>query len=102
MRRTRKTLDIPARHKGNVSVDSDGRVFLFGYREVNSVGIEFRFHFYQAELNPEDWARMRKRHRRPKRLRHICFSHGVWKGEGRGAGLWVSPSFQIQRAFPPN
>jgi hypothetical protein len=85
---------------GNVT-EEDGRVYLYGSEEVGPVQLESRFHFFKSELSPDAWERVRKRHKLSKKVRHTCYSHGVRKGEGRGVGPWVSPTFQIQWAYPP-
>lgn len=88
-------------HTDNVSVDDEGRLFLFGFEEIGPVAIESRFHFYEAELTEEEWARVRKRHKLGKKMRHSCYSHGVRLREGRGVGPWVSPALEIQWLYPP-
>jgi hypothetical protein len=97
-----RTRNFHDRHKGNVT-EEDGRVFLFGYREVGPIMIEDRFHFYEKELGPEAWERVRKRHRLPKKMRHTCRSYGVRRGEGRRyGGPWVSPMFDVGIIYAHN
>lgn len=86
---------------GNVH-EEDGRVFLYGCQEVGPVMIEARFHFFEQELEPEAWERVRKRHKLPKKMRHSCYSWGVRKGEGRKfGGPWSAPWIEIQLLYPP-
>ncbi|MEL7215485.1 MAG: hypothetical protein AAGJ96_06075 [Pseudomonadota bacterium] len=83
--------------------EDDGRVFLFGYKEVGPVELNSRLHFFEQELTPEAWERVRKRHKLPKRMRHSCYSWGVRKGEGRKfGGPWTSPSFNVGVIYPHN
>lgn len=65
-----KQPNFRTRYKGNVTADDEGCVFLFGYDEAGPVLIESRFHFFEAELTEEDWARVRKRHQLSKKMRH--------------------------------
>ena len=101
MPRFYKKPNFRKRFSGKVTADDDGRVFLFGSEEVGPVALCSRFHFFEKELSPEDWLRVRKRHKLPKKVRHSCYSHGVRLREGRGVGPWVSPAIEIQWAFPP-
>ena len=57
--------------------EDDGRVVLFGYKELGPVMIEDRFHFYKKVLGPEAWERVRKRRKLPKKMRHSCRSYGA-------------------------
>ena len=40
-------------HMGNVTVDDEGRVFLFGTEDVGPVALAEHFHFYQAETGED-------------------------------------------------
>lgn len=75
------------RYTGKVTVDDEGRVFLFGTEEVNGVVLGYRFHFFEAETGA-DWPKVRARHGLPKTKRHSCYSHGVRQGEGYKVGLY--------------
>ena len=102
MARRFKTPNFRQLMSGNVS-EEDGRVFLYGCDEVGPVQLESRFHFFEQELGPEAWERVRKRHKLPKKMRHTCYSSGVRKGEGRKfGGPWVSPSFDVGLIYAHN
>jgi hypothetical protein len=45
-------------HPGKVTVEDEGRVFLFGTEEVGSVALAEHFRFYQAETGA-DWRKVR-------------------------------------------
>jgi len=74
-------------HTGKVTVDDEGRVFVFGTEEVNGVVLGYRFHFFEAETGA-DWPKVRARHGLNKTCRHSCYSHGVRQGEGYKVGLY--------------
>mgnify|MGYP000850282217 CR=1 FL=1 len=99
--RSYKTLNFRQRMTGNVT-EHDGRVFLFGFQEVGPVELNYRFHFFKAELPEDAWERVRARHKLPKAMRHTCHSWGVRKGEGRRfGGPWSAPWIEIQLLYPP-
>ena len=102
MGRHYKTPNYRQRMSGNVS-EEDGRVFLFGCEEVGPVQLESRFHFFEQELSPEAWARVRERHKLPNKMRHSCYSWGVRKGEGRKfGGPWTSPTHDMGVLYQHN
>ena len=51
-----KTPNFREKHMRNVTVDSEGRVFLFN-KEASPLTIDERFHFFQEVLDPDDWER---------------------------------------------
>ncbi|WP_323042266.1 hypothetical protein [Gemmobacter sp.] len=61
------------RYAGKVTVDDEGRVFLFGTEEVSPIMLESRFHFFEAETGA-DWPKVRAHHGLPKTKRHSCYS----------------------------
>ncbi len=82
--------------------EDHGRVFLNWLKEVGSVELNSRFHFFERELSQDAWERVRRRHKLPKKMRHSCYSWGVRTGEGRRfGGPWAAPWIEIQLLFPP-
>jgi hypothetical protein len=80
-------------HTGKVTVDDEGRVFLFGTEEVGPVAFAEHFHFYQAETG-EDWPKVRAYYKLPKTMRWSCRSHGARQGEGHKVGLYPKKPIQ--------
>lgn len=74
-------------HTGKVTVDDEGRVFLFGTEEVGPLDLETRFHFFQTETG-DDWPRVRAFYKLPKTRTKSCKSHGIRQGEGYKVGLY--------------
>ena len=74
-------------HRGNVSVDADGRVFLFG-NEASPLVVDSRFHFFEKELTADEWVRVRAFYQLPKTKRRSLISNGVRRGEGKLVGLY--------------
>ena len=73
-------------HTGKVTVDDEGRVFLFGTEEVNAVVLEARFHFFEAETGA-DWPRVRAFYKLRKTKTRSCATFGLRQGEGKLVGL---------------
>ncbi|WP_321363628.1 hypothetical protein [uncultured Celeribacter sp.] len=71
---------------GNVTVDSEGRVFLFG-EEASPLTIDERFHFFQEVLDPAEWEKVRAFYDLPKTRRRSNKSGGVRRHEGHLIGL---------------
>lgn len=71
----------------NVTVDSEGRIFLFD-EEACPLTPDERFHFFQEVLTPEDWARVRAFYDLPKTKRRSNKSGGVRRYEGSVIGLY--------------
>ena len=82
------------RYTGKVTVDEEGRVFLFGTEEVGPIMLESRFHFFEAETG-DNWPRVRARHGLPKTKRRSCYSYGVRQGEGYKVGLYPSRPIHV-------
>lgn len=91
-----RTLNFRDLHSGRVEVDSVGRILLRG-EEAGPVLTESRFHFFESELAPEEWERVRTHYGLPKKMRHICYSHGVRRGEGVQVGLGRYPKYPIHQ-----
>lgn len=81
-----KTPNFREKHLRNVTVDSEGRVFLFD-REASPLTIDERFHFIQEVLTPDDWERVRAFYKLPKTRRRSNKSGGVRRHEGYQIGL---------------
>ena len=71
---------------GNVSVDSDGRVYLFG-QEVSAIVVDEPFPFFEEALPTDEWERVRAFFQLPKTKYHSTKSHGVRRGEGHIVGI---------------
>lgn len=71
---------------GNVTVDSEGRVFLFD-KEASPLTIDERFHFFQEVLAPYVWEKVRAFYDLPKTRRRSNKSGGVRHHEGYLIGL---------------
>lgn len=70
----------------NVTVDSEGRVFLFN-EEASPLTVEERFHFFQEVLEPAEWEKVRAFYDLPKTRRRSNKSGGVRRHEGHLIGL---------------
>jgi len=70
----------------NVTVDSDGRVFLSD-QEASPLTVDERFHFFQEVLDPDDWEKVRVFYALPKKRRRSNKSGGVRRHEGYVIGL---------------
>ncbi|EIE52938.1 hypothetical protein C357_01004 [Citreicella sp. 357] len=70
----------------NVTVDSEGRVFLFN-EEASPLTVEERFHFFQEMLEPAEWEKVRAFYDLPKTRRRSNKSGGVRRHEGHLIGL---------------
>ena len=81
-----KTPNFREKHMGNVTVDSEGRVFLFN-KEASPLTIDERFHFFQEVLDPDDWEKVRAFYDLPKTRRRSNKSGGVRRHEGYLIGL---------------
>lgn len=81
-----KTPNFRTKHMGNVSVDYDGRVYLFG-QEVSPIVVDERFHFFEEALPTDEWERARAFYQLPKTKYHSTKSHGVRRGEGHIVGI---------------
>jgi hypothetical protein len=81
-----KTPNFREKHMGNVTVDSEGRVFLFD-EEASPLTIDERFHFFQEVLDPDDWEKVRAFYDLPKTRRRSNKSGGVRRHEGHLIGL---------------
>lgn len=81
-----KTPNFREKHMGNVTVDSDGRVFLFD-EEASPLTIDERFHFFQEVLAPDVWEKVRVFYDLPKTRRRSNKSGGVRRHEGHLIGL---------------
>ena len=81
-----KTPNFREKHLRNVTVDSEGRVFLFS-KEASPLTIDERFHFIQEVLTPDDWERVRAFYKLPKTRRRSNKSGGVRRHEGYLIGL---------------
>lgn len=81
-----KTPNFREKHMGNVTVDSEGRVFLFD-EEASPLTIDERFHFFQEVLDPIDWEKVRAFYDLPKTRRRSNKSGGVRRHEGYLIGL---------------
>ncbi len=81
-------------HTGKVTVDDEGRVFLFGTEEVSPIALATHFHFFQIETG-DDWPRVRAFYKLPKTRTKSCKSHGVRQGEGYKVGLYPSRPINV-------
>lgn len=70
----------------NVTVDSDGRVFLFD-EQASPLTVDERFHFFEEVLAPDEWQRVRAFYKLPKTRRRSNKSGGVRRHEGHLIGL---------------
>lgn len=81
-----KTPNFREKHMDNVTVDSEGRVFLFD-EEASPLTIDERFHFFQEVLAPDVWEKVRAFYDLPKTRRRSNKSGGVRRHEGHLIGL---------------
>lgn len=89
-----KTPNFREKHMRNVTVDSEGRVFLFN-EEANPLTIDERFHFFEEVLTPEGWERVRAFYKLPKTRRRSNKSGGVRRHEGHLIGLYPKSPIHI-------
>ncbi|MFZ1727666.1 MAG: hypothetical protein WBO29_05990 [Albidovulum sp.] len=81
-----KTPNFREKHLRNVTVDSEGRVYLFN-KEASPLTPAERFHFFEEVLAPDDWERVRAYYSLPKTRRRSNKSGGVRRHEGHLIGL---------------
>lgn len=81
-----KTPNFREKHLRNVTVDSEGRVFLFN-EEASPLVVDERFHFFQEVLAPDNWEKVRAFYDLPKTRRRSNKSGGVRRHEGHLIGL---------------
>lgn len=81
-----KTPNFREKHLRGVTVDSEGRVFLFD-EQASPFTVDERFHFFQEVLPPDDWERVRAFYKLPKTRRRSNKSGGVRRHEGHLIGL---------------
>lgn len=90
------TANFRDRYLNRVEVDSEGRIFLLG-EEAGLDLVDSRFHFFESELAPDVWERVRACYDLPKKKRRTCYSHGVRRGEGVQVGLGRYPKHPIHQ-----
>lgn len=81
-----KTPNFREKHMRNVTVDSEGRVYLFD-EQASPLTVDERFHFFEEVLAPDDWERVRAFYKLPKKRRRSNKSGGVRRHEGHLIGL---------------
>ena len=82
-----KTPNFRQKHFRNVTVDSEGRVYLFD-EQATPLTVDERFHFFEEVLAAEDWQRVRAFYKLPKTKRRSNKSGGVRRHEGYLIGLY--------------
>lgn len=89
-----KTPNFREKHMRSVTVDSEGRVFLFN-EEASPFTVDERFHFFEEVLDPDDWQKVRAFYDLPKKMRRSNRSGGVRRHEGYLIGLYPKSPINV-------